>query len=151
MYKSILVPLDGSKRAEAILPHAENMALRYEAQLIFLQVLSQLGDYQTFLSPDYRYKEASEKHYQEAERYLAALVDKFQEKGIRAARKIEFGRVVETIIKVAGELDVDLIAFSSHGISGVKRVFYGSVASGLLSKIDRPLFLIRSRTYEPGQ
>jgi nucleotide-binding universal stress UspA family protein len=77
------------------------------------------------------------------------VVEQFHEKGISAKKKIGHGRVVETILKIASEMDIDLIAFSSHGRSGVKRVFYGSVASGLLSKVDRPLFLIRSRKFEP--
>ena len=39
MYKTILVPLDGSKRAEAILGHVEELAQRYAARVIFLQVV----------------------------------------------------------------------------------------------------------------
>ena len=39
MYKTILVPLDGSKRAESILPHVERLAMHYHATLIFLQVV----------------------------------------------------------------------------------------------------------------
>ena len=39
MYHTILAPLDGSKRAEAILPHLEELALRHEAKVIFLQVI----------------------------------------------------------------------------------------------------------------
>lgn len=38
MYKTILVPLDGSKRAEAILPHVEELAWRYDAKVVFLRV-----------------------------------------------------------------------------------------------------------------
>ncbi|MBU4426139.1 MAG: universal stress protein, partial [Proteobacteria bacterium] len=40
---------------------------------------------------------------------------------------------------------VDLIAIASHGRSGLSRVFYGSVAAGILNRADRPLLLIRSR------
>ncbi|MGB8719294.1 MAG: universal stress protein, partial [Desulfobacterales bacterium] len=39
MYHVILVPLDGSKRAEAILPHVEEMARRYDARVVFLGVV----------------------------------------------------------------------------------------------------------------
>ncbi len=38
MYNKILVPLDGSKRAEAVLPHVEEMANRYGAETVFLLV-----------------------------------------------------------------------------------------------------------------
>ena len=40
MYQKILVPLDGSKLAEVALPHAESLATRYDAALIFLSVLN---------------------------------------------------------------------------------------------------------------
>ena len=39
MYKKILVPLDGSKRAEAILPHVKNLALCFKAKAIFFIVI----------------------------------------------------------------------------------------------------------------
>ena len=39
MYKTILAPLDGSKRAEKILPHIEELGMRFEARIIFLQVV----------------------------------------------------------------------------------------------------------------
>jgi len=39
MYNAILVPLDGSKRAERIVPHLEEMAHHYNARMIFLQVV----------------------------------------------------------------------------------------------------------------
>ena len=39
MYKTILVPLDGSRRAEAILPQVEEIAHCFEAKVLFLQVI----------------------------------------------------------------------------------------------------------------
>jgi len=39
MYKEILVPLDGSKRAETILTHVEELALHFKAEVIFLEVV----------------------------------------------------------------------------------------------------------------
>ena len=40
MYKTILVPLDGSQRAEAVLPHVESLAQRNKAKVIFLEVVA---------------------------------------------------------------------------------------------------------------
>jgi nucleotide-binding universal stress UspA family protein len=45
---------------------------------------------------------------------------------------------------VAQSEGVDLVAMASHGRSGLRRVFYGSVAAGVLNRIDRSLLLIRS-------
>ncbi len=43
MYHTILVPLDESKRAEAILPHAEELAQHDNAQVIFLRVVESVS------------------------------------------------------------------------------------------------------------
>ena len=149
MYNTILAPLDGSNRAEAILPHVEQLARRYDAKVIFLQVVQPLA---TFLESDTAsadlYLRALEQQMNEAESYLSGWQGKFRKKGINAERCIAHGLVVETIIKTAKEENVDLIAIASHGRTGISRVFYGSVASGLLHSIDRPLLLIRSRYHE---
>ena len=42
MYQTILVPLDGSVRAERILPHVEDLAIQYKSKVIFLQVMEPL-------------------------------------------------------------------------------------------------------------
>jgi len=79
---------------------------------------------------------------------LSALQGVFQEKGIEAKKYVIHGPVVEAIIKVAEQEGGDLIALASHGRSGLSQVFYGSVAAGVLHRIDRPLLLIRSRRNE---
>jgi nucleotide-binding universal stress UspA family protein len=76
--------------------------------------------------------------------YLKARRGEFREKGIEARTLVELGPVVETIIDVAAREEADLIAMVSHGRSGLSRVFYGSVAAGVLQRVDRPLLLVRS-------
>jgi nucleotide-binding universal stress UspA family protein len=51
---------------------------------------------------------------------------------------------VEAIIKAAERENTYLMVFASHGRNGLYRVFYGSVAAGVLNRIDRPLLIIRS-------
>jgi nucleotide-binding universal stress UspA family protein len=140
MYQSILVPLDGSTRAEKILPHLEQLAQGLKARVIFLQVVepgSQLTA--EAIVAEMRQKE------KEAEAYFGGLIDAYRAKNIEAEKIIERGPVVDTIIRVAARQRVDLIAMASHGRGGVSRVFYGSVAAGVLQRVDRPLLLVRSR------
>ena len=143
MYKTILAPLDGSKRAEAILPHLEEAARRYKAKVIFLQVIEQTL---LFVAPDSFYVEQDqfEKKAKETEVYLESLKGAFCEKGIDARTLTAHGPVVEAIINAAERESADIIAIASHGRSGISRVFYGSVAAGILHRTDRPLLLIRS-------
>ena len=150
MYNTILVPLDGSKRAEAILPHVENLAQCYGAKVIFLQVVqpSQL----VVVGPGMVYPSLDQAEFElelkEAQAYLAARQGEFREKGIEARTQVAHGPIVEEIINAADRENVDLIAMASHGRTGLARVFYGSVAAGLLHRVDRPLLLIRSQGNE---
>ena len=147
MYDVILVPLDGSKRAEAILRHVEEIALRFDAKVIFLQVVEPTPPTQTLgpLGDIGLYQENLEEQMEQAESYLSTLRGEFREKGIEARTHVAYGTVVETIVNTAQRESADLIAMASHGRSGLSRVFYGSVTAGVLQRVDRPLLLIRSQ------
>ncbi|RLB84490.1 MAG: hypothetical protein DRH24_04825 [Deltaproteobacteria bacterium] len=146
MYKTILVPLDGSKRAEAILPHVENLALSLNAIVIFFIVAepSLMLEYDEVIDIS-TYLERSDKQKKNAESYLVAFQEKFRAKGIDAQILIGHGPVAKAIIDAAEQKNVGLVAMASHGHAGLLRTFYGSVAAGVLQRIDRPLLLIRSR------
>ncbi len=149
MYNTILVPLDGSKRAEAILPHVEDLAQYYDAKVIFLQVLEPIhavvGPEGSRVTMD---QLELERRTNEAESYLDGKQGEFREKGIEARTRLVQGPVVEAIIDAAEREGADLIAMASHGRGGLSRVFYGSVAAGVLQRVDRPLLLVRSRGAE---
>ncbi len=145
MYRSILVPLDGSKLAEAILPHVEELAHRYESKVIFLGIVEPEP---IIVAPEPIYTGFDGDSYRErvrqVEAYLTGQQGEFQEKGIKTTIHVGHGPVVEGIIDVAESEQVDLIAMASHGRTGLSRVFYGSVAAGVLHRVNRPLLLIRS-------
>jgi nucleotide-binding universal stress UspA family protein len=145
MYKTILVPLDGSKRAEAILPHVEDLAQRYQARVILLQVVEP-EPVIVATEPVYTGYDP-ERHLlrvRAVENYLKMRRGEFQEKGIETQIILGDGPIVEEIINIADRENVDLIAMASHGRTGLPRAFYGSVAAGILHRIDRPLLLVRS-------
>jgi nucleotide-binding universal stress UspA family protein len=148
MYHKILVPLDGSKRAEKILPHVEELALRFKAKVIFLNVI----EYKIVPAGEDQYINLSaqelDKVKKQAEAYLAGIRKEFSAKNIESQSGVIYGAVVEGIINIAALEGVDLIALASHGRGGLARVFYGSVAAGLLHRVDRPLLIIRSRQTE---
>ena len=138
MYKTILVPLDGSKRAETILLHVEEIARRFKAEVIFMQI-PESNVITEINIPEFT------RRIEEASAYLNAHRNQFHDKGIKARTLVKLGPVVETIIDVAEREGTDLIAMASHGRGGLSRVFYGSVAAGVLQRVDRPLLLVRSR------
>jgi nucleotide-binding universal stress UspA family protein len=145
MYSTILVPLDGSERAEAILPHVEGMARLYDATVVFMRVVEPVP---LTVGPEGAYtvlREESEWRIDQAESYLAGLENQYRMKGIVVRTRVAHGPVVEAITEAAKDEGADLIAMASHGRTGSSHVFYGSVAAGVLHRVDRPLLLVRSR------
>ncbi|MGA8181745.1 MAG: universal stress protein [Desulfobacterales bacterium] len=149
MYHKILVPLDGSKRAEAILPHAEEMANRYGAEIIFLRVeeLFVMLEWDEVVDLE-NCREKFDARKKTSEAYLSQLKTEFKDKGIRADARVVHGPVVKSILTAAEDMDVDILLMASHGLGGLHRTFYGSVTAGVLQKIDRPLLIIRTRRME---
>ena len=144
MYKIILVPLDGSERAETILAHVQDIAQRYKAKVIFLTVLEVPH---SVVAPDGIYvpsEEVIEHHRIEAEEYLQKHKTAFEKLGVQAEVRIAQGRIVDAICQISQDENVDLVAIASHGRTGLAQVFFGSVAVSVLHRITRPLLLVRA-------
>jgi nucleotide-binding universal stress UspA family protein len=140
MYDNILVPLDGSTQAEAILPHMEELAQCTGARVMFLRVVEPIP----LNTHPVIEMAVLERREREAKGYLTALQRRFRDKGIHAKSCVARGVVVETILAIADREGTDLIAMASHGRSGLAFVFHGSVAAGVLQRINRPLLIVRS-------
>jgi nucleotide-binding universal stress UspA family protein len=143
MYKTILVPLDGSKRAEMILSHVQDLARHYDAKVILLQVVETMppgaGLEHACMEP----REEFEWRAKQTESYLAVLQEEFCEKGIEARTRVVCGSVVDAIIDTAEREGADLIAVGDQDRTGWSQGLYGCLATGLLHRVDWPLLFIR--------
>lgn len=152
MYQTILVPLDGSGRAESILGHVEALARCDDARIVLLRVLEPaspiIDPHESRVSV---YLEEMSRLEQEARQYLTARQGELRALGFEVEIRLVQGPVVKTILEVAAAENADLIAMASHGRSGLAQVFYGSVALGVLHHADRPLLLVRSRSAQGAQ
>jgi len=147
MYSTILVPLDGSERAEVILSHVIELAKKFSAKVILLEAVEQKLVYTGDLEISAMTRKADEelaKQTKIAESYIKGVKEKLEKHAIKVTTRIMQGPPVEAIIAMAKQENADLIAMASHGRSGLARVFYGSVAAGILHQVDRPLLIIRS-------
>jgi nucleotide-binding universal stress UspA family protein len=154
MYKKILVPLDGSERAETILAHVEELAHCCGSEVIFLEVVVPEVLYTPAhgMIRDIRLEQQKlEEHVDQAKAYLSRLEEAFEEKEIQVRSLVVVGSVVQMIIDTAEEQEADLIAMASHGRAGLSHVFYGSVAAGVLHRVDRPLLLVRAEEEQPEE
>ena len=136
-FERILVPLDGSECAEIVLPKVEKLATDLKASIALLRVAYA----HTFPGTDPT--EAEVKVVREAEEYLRRIEDRLKAKGFKVDSHVRYGNDAEEILDHAAQKDIDFIAMTTHGRSGVKRFLLGSVAEKLLRHSPKPIFLVR--------
>jgi nucleotide-binding universal stress UspA family protein len=144
MLQKILVPLDGSELAEKALPYAEELADKFDGELILVwalhpQPLVAMSDYGATA-----YGEVTEQEEAEANKYLRSWQDKFRRRNIRARIAVLRGpSVADAIVDCACQEKADVIVKTTHGRSGLSRWIYGSVATKVLQQAPCPVFLVR--------
>jgi len=136
-FEKILVPLDGSECAENILSMVEKLATDFKATICLLRVAYA----HTF--PGVDPTEAEVSAVREAEGYLRGLEERLKAKGFKVDTHVRYGSEADEILDHANQQDIDLIAMSTHGRSGVKRWLLGSVAEKILRHATKPIFLAR--------
>jgi len=139
VFNRVLVPLDGSDVAEAILSRVEELTAKLGAEVVLLEVLSETGVLPT----------TAHQEYNEAKEYLDGITQRLRDQGIEASAAIRYGEPAEEIVDYAQANKVDLIAMSTHGRSGVSRWVFGSVAEKVLRGTDVPIFLVRAPGVSP--
>ncbi len=144
MYKRILVPLDGSKLSEAVIPHVEIIAIGLNCEIILLHVIPMpLPVFDPPTSPfDHNLLRNQEK---DATRYLKDLCAKIELDEARVTYLVREGGVAETILEVADTMQADLIAMSTHGRSGPSRWLMGSITDRILRHSPIPVLAIRPK------
>jgi nucleotide-binding universal stress UspA family protein len=139
MYHSILVPLDGSKLAEAILPEVKELAVLLKARLNLILVS------RAHVLPGIDPTEAQVKVVRGAQEYLEKLKEQLSVKNIDIEIHTPYGNPAEKILEVCRRHDIDLIAMSTHGRSGIGRWLLGSVAEKVVRHSEKPVLLLRAR------
>lgn len=144
MYEKILVPLDGSKLAEVVLPYAEELAGRLGSAITLTHVAEKAEDEYQHMHQSYM-KNMVDTTKRNAEKYL----QKPAEKAVKIQPVILTGDPAEEIVDYAEKEDVGLILMSTHGRSGISRWAMGSVANKVLRAANRPVVLIKAENYNP--
>jgi nucleotide-binding universal stress UspA family protein len=143
MYTRILIPLDGSKTAEAVLPYARALArtLKTPVELLAVVDIGALATQVSHGSPKY-FDALIAEAVRRSEEYLDRMAKTFPGASVRCT--IEQGRAEEVIIAKAGADSGALITMATHGRSGVNRWLLGSVTEKVLRGTADTLLLIRA-------
>src|SRR4051812_34049687 len=129
MFQRILIPLDGSTRAERAIPVAARLAHTSGGSVILVRVVSKSSDFwpsmaqQTTLAQQVLAADLAE-----AERYLGGVATSPELEGVPTESVVRFGPTVSTILAVVAASQADLIVLCSHGYTGITRRIMGSVA-----------------------
>jgi nucleotide-binding universal stress UspA family protein len=143
MYRSILVPLDGSPFSEHALPLALTMARRAQARVHLMQVhispvpplYAQVQAYETMIEPELKKRENA---------YLRAVEERVKQAGVTAVTSaLPAGPVIETIEKEVVAQQADLVVMTTHGRGPLSRFWLGSVADQLVRQSTAPVLLVR--------
>jgi nucleotide-binding universal stress UspA family protein len=152
MYRKIMVPLDGSKLAECVIPHAQEIAKLSKASIELVQVIEPV-ELPTrgglALSID-DLKQIDTYSKNDAERYLNEILSRLKNVGIKARSKVLIGKAADSLIDYIHEGNFDLIIMATHGRSGISRWIWGSVAERILHHSSIPVLIIRPPECIPG-
>ena len=144
MFKRILLPLDGSKLAECVLPHLVAIAQICEPEVQIVRVSEPFGVTARLrmIDPvDWQIRKA------EVGSYLSDITTSLQNAGLRVSTHLYDGKPAEQIIEVAHSWDADLILMSSHGQSGISPSNVSSVVQQVILRARRSLMIVRA--YQP--
>jgi len=149
MPERILVPLDGSKVAELVLPYIDrflsSLAPGRKVEVILFHVLSPTyyvvaGE----ASAPVSYTEAeTEQIRNKTMDYLDKAGEGLRSKGAIVNCRVGVGKAAEEIIKATDETNSDLVAMATHGRSGFTRWAFGSVTDRVLRGGRSPILMVR--------
>lgn len=138
----ILVPLDGSELAEAVLPHLVNRAKRHGAALTLLRVAH------VHALRDAELVDAQVRVVQAAAPYLVGVERRLVAEGISISSVVRYGTAPEEILDDIRTRRPDLVAMGTHGRTGLTRLVLGSVAEQVLRTSPVPVLLFPARALQ---
>jgi nucleotide-binding universal stress UspA family protein len=138
--ETVLVPLDGSRLAEAALVSAVDLVKVSTGATLLLVRAAEAST----LLPGTDPTDAQVVVVREAEAYLEAVAARLAEQGVtRVKTSVWYGPPAPAIVEAAEVAKADLIVMSTHGRSGLGRLIVGSVAESVVRGTRRPILLVR--------
>jgi nucleotide-binding universal stress UspA family protein len=140
MFKHILVPLDGSKLAEAALPAAVSLAQTFKAPVTLLHIIEQDA-------PDEIHRDRHLTEAKQAEAYLARVAKRTFPPRAKVDWHVHTSPVADVSRSIvdhsSDEIQPDLIILCSHGNSGMHDLFFGNIAQEVAAASGAAVLLIK--------
>ena len=150
IYTKILLPLDGSNFSATALPHAKELARRYDAELVLFQAIQGAPGYVAAGEPGMMTTVAIGPENEDimrtvdlVRRSLEETADGLRKQQVKASIATQVGNPAECIVDYAANHKIDLIVMSTHGRTGLARWAFGSVAMKVIQAAACPVLTIR--------
>ena len=145
-FEKILVPLDGSKTSEAILPSVEKLATALKTMICLLRVVHMDTVLSSLSTAAYDITKADLETtaIRDAEEYLRGIEERLKANGLKVESHVRVGDEAEEILEFCSQKSISFIAMSTHGRTGVERLLVGTVTGKVIRQAGKPVFLVRS-------
>jgi nucleotide-binding universal stress UspA family protein len=138
MFRQLFVPLDRSALAEQALGQAAAIARASNAAMDVILVHEPLP-FAGFADAPWNAERLDDEH-----KYLETIVRELVSGAtVAVSHEVMRGGVVEMICQRAHDVDADLIVMTSHGRTGLSRMWLGSIADGVIRRSSVPVLLLR--------
>jgi nucleotide-binding universal stress UspA family protein len=142
MYKRVLVPLDGSRLAEGILPFVLQIAGPLDLEVVLVRVVEPVMPQALEGTGQFVVDDVAAR-LREARQYLAPVAEDLRGRGVRVTTDARHGEPLTELLAAARDSQADLIAMTTHGRSGLGRLLFGSIAEAVLRRAKIPVLMMR--------
>jgi len=138
----LLVAVDLSDSTQIIVKKAEEIAKAFSAKVWILHNAEPEPDVLEFRADPQTARESLAKEFHREHRQIQKIAKRLRKASLKTTALLVHGPTVETILKEASKLDVDMIVVGSHGRSAMYQLLVGSVSEGVLHKSRCPILVV---------
>jgi nucleotide-binding universal stress UspA family protein len=137
VFERIVIAVDGSPRSERTVPAAVDLAQKYGAEVTVVHV----REYERYEGDDVDLGPPIP-----ADQLVEGVVSTFRDAGLNATgtvRRVSPGRTAEMIVDIAEESKAELIIMGTRGMSEIRSLLLGGVATKVVNRAPCPVLLVR--------
>jgi nucleotide-binding universal stress UspA family protein len=138
LYKTILMPLEGTPTDRAIINHIKLLAPAMKSRVVLLHVA-------TGVPAKYHRTDAAGKEIEESKAFLDRIMDEFTAAGIPTEAELAYGEPAKEIVKWVKRKGCDLVAMSTHGHQLIADLLLGTTAIHVQHSISVPVLMLRAK------
>ena len=138
----LLVAVDLSESTQIVMEKAEAIAKALSAKVWILHNAEPEPDFVEFKVDPLEARESLSKKFHAEHRQIQQIAEQMRKEGLDTTALLVHGATVETILKMAEELEVDMIVVGSHGRGAMHQLLVGSVSEGILHNSRCPVIVV---------